>query len=235
MKLENRTQILVSTKYTGIANHMIRLDPKKRALLGRSWAIYAEKLDSNERSEAIFQSHLASKLGRLARIMVFSAFKLSRPFRTVISWNDRDWKSAYNKLELVCSMDDAYEMITLILVAASNSDKVAGMYPSEGLERAIGFTFEKQEDGDALVCIHFTEHDRQDQERISSFVKRLLYASNVNMLSDLALVDKPDPIAPRRWKFSTRSNKQTLESETADCSIKEFIEAYISPFAYVHD
>jgi hypothetical protein len=111
-------------------------------------------------------------------------------------------------------------------VAASNSDKVAGVYPSEGLERAIGFTFEKREDGDALVSIHFAENDRDDQQRITSFVKRLLYASNVNELSEVALEGKPGPIAPRRWKFSSRSSERSFETETANCSMNEFILKY---------
>lgn len=191
--------------------------------MGRNWVIFGENLITNERTEPIFQTPLVSKLGKLARTMIFSAFKFTRPFRTVISWNDRDWTAAYNKLELVCPMDDAFEMITMILVASSNSDRVAGTYPSEGLERAIGFTFEKKADGDALVSIHFAENDRDGQERVSSFLKRLLYANNVNELSEMALEGKPAPIAPRRWKFATRSSERILENETADSSILEFI------------
>lgn len=186
----------------------------------RAWAAYVEELNGSNRSGEFYRVDNIHGLKRLGRILSYSAVE-ERPFRMVIEQTDRSQSAAYQKLEIECIPVDAFEMVSLILVAASNTNKIFNISPSCGIERMIGFTLEPHGEKNALIALHFAENECIDLEAIKSFVKRLMVAERLNSVIQASSVDVPY-VFPQRWWLVMALNSRPLTNLVQDFPVEQF-------------
>lgn len=190
----------------------------------RAWAAYAEELDGSGRSGEFYRSEDIHGLKRLGRIMSYSAVQ-ERPFRMVIEQTGRSQKAAYRKLEIECTPLDAYEMVSLITVAASNVNKIFGIAPSCGIEHMLGFTLEPQGDKNVLICLHFAMEAKIDTEVIKDFVKRLMIGERLNSVIQASANETSFAFATH-WGMMLAMNGKLMTDIIKDFPVEQFPIVY---------
>jgi hypothetical protein len=145
----------------------------------------------------------------------------------IIEQNDRDQTAPYHKLEIECSSWDSYELLTLILIAASNTTKIFDIMPSCGVEHMIGMTIEPHGGKSAILSLHFAENDKIDPDLIKEYVQRLLIADRLNAI--ILGSTNPNPFKfVDRWGVLSEfyGNGKILSNVFEDFHVDQFPQVY---------
>lgn len=139
----------------------------------------------------------------------------------VIEQTDRSQRAAYQKLEIECLPVDSFEMVSLILVAASNTNKIFNISPSCGIERMIGFSLEPRGEKNVLIALHFAESEKIDLDAVKGFVKRLMVAERLNAVIQASASDV-SYVFPQRWWLVAAFNSRSLANVVRDFPVEQF-------------
>lgn len=204
------------------------VDGSKRLPLGPAWGAFLQAKDNSlPRSDPFFRTDCIGNLAKIARVLVFSTFEYSQPNRIRIERTDRSLSEPHQKLEIQCTTDKAYELVSLILVAASNKVKIFGVMPSMGLEKTLGLTLEYDAVLElAHLSIHFPASDI-DREAVSKFLQCLFYANIMNELTSARLRNETPPKIAQRWIFQSSLKGSEITTEAENLSMDQCHRAYL--------